>query len=79
VADERKCYAGDLGSDAIGKTVVVPRHGLDDERRGTVLSVSHDQGLTGKPITSVVMRPGQSIGVRQLVTVDSLVVVEVKP
>jgi len=79
MADERRCYAGDLGSDALGKTVVVPKHGLDDERQGMVLSVSHDLGLKGKPITSVVMRPSSSIGVRQLVTVDSLVVVEVKP
>jgi hypothetical protein len=79
VADERRCYAGDLGSDALGKTVVVPKHGLDDERQGEVLSVSHDAGLTGKPITSVVMRPTGSIGVRQLVTVDSMVTVEVQP
>lgn len=79
MADERKCYAGDLGSDALGKTVVVPKHGLEDERRGLVLSVAHEDGLTGKPITSVVLRPSDSIGVRQLVTVDSMVIVEVQP
>lgn len=78
MADERKAYAGDLGSDALGKTVVLPQHGLDDERKGVVLSVSHDTGMTGKPITSVVFRPEGPLASRRLATVDSMVIVEVK-
>lgn len=78
MADERKAYAGDLGSDAIGKTVIVPEHGEHGERRGVVQSVSHFMGLTGKPVTSVLVVPSGSIGVRQVWTVDATVVVEVR-
>lgn len=78
MADERRCYAGDLGSDALGKTVIVPAHGLDGERRGVVVAVSHGTGLTGKPITTVQVRPLGSIGVQQAWTVDATVVVEVR-
>lgn len=78
MADERKCYAGDLGSDALGKTVIVPEHGHEGERRGVVVSVSHGSGLTGKAITTVLMTPAGSMGVQQAVTVDATVVVEVR-
>lgn len=79
MADERKAYAGDLGSDAIGKTVVVPKHGLDGERQGVVSSVSHDTGATGKPVTSVTFVPAGPLESAPLVVVDSTVIVEVRP
>lgn len=78
MGDERKAYAGDLGSDVLGRTVIVPAHGEHGERRGVVQSVSHFLGLTGKPVTSVLVTPLGSIGVRQVWTVDATVVVEVK-
>lgn len=78
MADERKAYAGDLGSDVIGKTVVVPAHGEHGERRGVVQSVSHFVGLTGKPVSSVLVVPAGSIGVKQVWTVDATVLVEVR-
>jgi hypothetical protein len=78
MADKREAYAGDLSSEAIGKTVVVPAHGADGERRGVVLAATHGSGLTGKPITTVLVQPHGSSGVQQAWTVGATVVVEVR-
>lgn len=78
MADERKCYAGDLGSDALGKTVAVPASGLDVAHEGTLTMVSHFVGVTGKPVAELRFAPSELLGSSRVVTVDDAVTVEVR-
>jgi hypothetical protein len=78
VADERKCYAGDLGSDVLGKTVAVPATGLDDAHTGTLSLVSHFVGVAGKPVTELRFAPAEVLGSSKVLTVDDAVTVEVR-
>ncbi|MBF4603725.1 hypothetical protein [Curtobacterium sp. VKM Ac-2884] len=78
MADERKCYAGDLGSDALGKTVAVPVTGLDGAHTGTLSLVSHFMGVAGKPVTELRFSPSEVLGSSKVLTVDDAVTVEVR-
>lgn len=78
MADERKCYAGDLGSDALGKTVAVPQSGLDEAHAGTLALVSHFVGVAGKPVTELRFAPAELLGSSRVLTVDDAVTVEVR-
>lgn len=50
MADERRCYAGDLNSDALGKRVA-----LDDEVTvGPVIEISHRVNARGVKTTRVI-------------------------
>ena len=79
MADERKCYAGDLGSDALGKTVSVPKSGLDEAHVGTLTMVSHFVGAAGKPVAEMRFAPSEVLGSSRVLTVDDAVTVEVRP
>ena len=49
MADERKCYAGDLGSDALGKQV----HLGDEVTVGPVVEVTHRVNARGVKTTRI--------------------------
>lgn len=49
MADERKCYAGDLGSDALGKHVDLG----DEVRVGPVIEITHRVNARGVKTTRV--------------------------
>jgi len=49
VADERKCYAGDLGSDALGKHVLIQ----DEVTVGPLVEITHRMNSRGVKTTRV--------------------------
>lgn len=79
MADERKCYAGDLGSDALGKTVMVPATHGERARSGVVREVVHFLGVSPRRArTQVVLEPARGeLSGAPMVELDSNVVVEV--
>lgn len=49
MADERKCYAGDLGTDALGKRVLLG----DEVVVGPVVEITHNLNVRGVKTTRV--------------------------
>ena len=49
MADERKCYAGDLGSDALGKHVLIQ----DEVTVGPLVEITHRMNSRGVKTTRV--------------------------
>lgn len=80
MADERKCYAGDLSLDALGKTVLTPATHGEEAHSGRVLEVVHlltsDKPVRGH--TQIVFALNR-LGERRMVELDSNLIVEVKP
>lgn len=81
MADERKCYAGDLGSDVLRKTVFTPATDGERARSGVVGEVVHLIGLAPQRArTQIIFLPAPGdLGRARLVELDSNVIVEVKP
>lgn len=70
MADKRECFAGDLTSDAIGKTIVVPANGLNAATEGVLVEVTHFVGMTSRPVTQVVFDDERVLSIDHTVTVE---------
>jgi hypothetical protein len=79
MADERKCYAGDLSSDALGKTVVTPATHGEEARTGTVVEVVHLLTVEKpKRARTQIVFWFDRLGERRMVELDSNVIVEIR-
>jgi len=68
VADERKCYAGDLGTDALGKHI----HIQDEVVVGPLVEITHRVNARGVKTTRLLSETeGQTIYDTALVQVTS--------